>query len=65
MLVLDSVWDKYFDSKEKYDRLVDIKRRFDPEYVFSANLFGIDAKNAPQNKKMPILPILTRVHCAK
>ena len=54
---LDSVWDKYFDSREKYERLVEIKRRVDPEYVFSANLFGVDASNAPENKKMAILPM--------
>ena len=54
---LDSVWDKYFDSREKYDRLVDIKRRVDPEYVFTANMYGIDATNAPEEKKMAILPM--------
>jgi len=44
---LDAVWDKYYDSKEKYDKLVAIKRRVDPNHVFSANAFGIDASSAP------------------
>jgi hypothetical protein len=52
---LDAVWDKYFDSREKYDKLIDIKRRVDPEYVFTANMFGVDASNAPESKKLPIL----------
>merc|ERR1711920_35486 len=45
---LDAVWDKYYDSKEKYDKLVAIKRRVDPNHIFSANAFGIDASSAPQ-----------------
>ena len=52
---MDSVWDKYFDSKEKYERLVNIKRTVDPEYVFTSNLFGVDASNAPESKKLPIM----------
>ena len=52
---LDAVWDKYFDSREKYDKLIDIKRRVDPEYVFTANMFGVDATNAPESKRRPIL----------
>ena len=51
---LDCVWDKYFDSKEKYDRLVDIKRKVDPQYIFTANMFGVDASNAPASKKISI-----------
>ena len=52
---LDAVWDKYFDSREKYDRLIEIKRRVDPEYVFTANMFGVDASNAPERKQIFIL----------
>ena len=51
---LDSVWDKYFDSKEKYDKLVLIKRRVDPEYLFTANAFSVDASNAPKEKRLMI-----------
>ena len=53
--MLDTVWLKYFDSKEKYDKLVDIKRRFDPNYVFTANGMGIDASNAPSDQQTLII----------
>ena len=52
---LDKIWDKYFDSREKYDKLIAIKRRFDPTYVFTANGFGVDASNAPEGKQALIL----------
>jgi len=45
--VMDTVWDKYYDSREKYDKLIEIKRRFDPGYVFTANGLGVDATSAP------------------
>jgi len=48
--VLDTVWDKYFDSREKYDKLIAIKRRFDPSYVFTANALGVDATSAPSHQ---------------
>jgi len=52
---LYSVRDKYFDSEEKYTKLVAIKNKVDPEYVFTANTFGVDANNAPENRQMKIL----------
>ena len=52
---LDSLWDKYYDSKWKYDKLVEIKRRVDPDYIFTANDFGIDATNAPEERKSMIV----------
>ena len=52
---LDSVWEKYFDSEEKYEKLREIKRRVDPNYVFTANQFGVDASNAPPENQIPIL----------
>jgi hypothetical protein len=52
---LDSLWDKYYDSKWKYDKLVEIKRRVDPDYIFTANAFGIDATNAPEERKSMIV----------
>lgn len=52
---LDLVHDRYFDSEEKYQRLVAIKRAVDPDYVFTANLFGIDAINAPKNRQIKII----------
>jgi hypothetical protein len=53
---LDSVWDKYFHSREHYDKLIAVKRKVDPEYVFTANMFGVDASNAPESRKILILP---------
>jgi len=41
---LDALWDKYYDSQEKYNRLVAIKRRFDPNNVFTPNAFCIGSK---------------------
>lgn len=49
---LDKVWSKYYDSKEKYDRLVEIKRRVDPNRIFTPNAFGIDAQSAPMIKSL-------------
>ena len=48
---LHSVRDKYFDSEEKYCKLVAIKRKVDPDYIFTANMFGVDANNAPKEKR--------------
>ena len=53
-LILDDIWNKYFDSKEKYEKLIEIKRRFDPNYIFTANGFGVDASNAPTGRKVSI-----------
>ena len=52
---MDTVWDKYFDTSEKYEKLREIKRRVDPNYIFTANSFGVDATNAPENKNQVIL----------
>ena len=52
---LDLIWDRYYDSKEKYDKLVEIKRKVDPHYIFTANGFGVDASNAPMEKQPLIL----------
>ena len=39
--------DDNFVLREKYDKLIDIKRTFDPSYVFTANGLGVDATSAP------------------
>jgi len=52
---LHSVRGRYYDSEEKYQRLVEIKRRVDPEYIFTANMFGIDANNAPKNRQLLVI----------
>ena len=49
------MWDRYFDSKEKYEKLRRVKRRVDPNYIFTANLFGVDATNAPEDRIKLIL----------
>jgi len=52
--ILDTNWDKYFDSREKYDHLISIKRKFDPSYVFTANGLGVDATSAPYKQCLKI-----------
>merc|ERR1711862_896262 len=52
--VLDSLWDKYYDSSEKYNKLVAVKNRFDPKYLFTANTFGIDATRAHKARQAEI-----------
>ena len=42
-------------SREKYDRLIAIKRRFDPGYVFTANGLGVDATSAPYKQCVKIV----------
>ncbi len=42
---LDKLWDKYYDSKTKYEKLLDIKKIYDRKKIFSANNFCIDGKN--------------------
>ena len=51
---LYKVRDKYYDTEEKYSKLVAIKRQVDPDYIFTANLFGVDANNAPQKRQRAI-----------
>ena len=36
---------KPFSFRDKYGQLIMIKRRFDPDYIFTANAFGVDATN--------------------
>jgi len=55
-VILDNVREKYFDSEEKYQKLVNIKRLVDPNYTFTANTFGVDASNAPEGKKVSLKP---------
>ena len=48
---LYDVRDKYYDTEEKYLKLVAIKRQVDPHYIFTANMFGVDANNAPTGRQ--------------
>ena len=40
--------------REKYDKLIEVKRRVDPDYVFTANGLGVDATNAAFSKCVKI-----------
>lgn len=50
---LDDVWDRYFETKAKYDRLVKIKKAADPKNIFSPNEFCVGY--AAPGKKAPLL----------
>ena len=52
-IVVNKIMTSYF-FREKYDKLVEVKRRFDPKYVFTASGLGIDASNAPASKCMKL-----------
>lgn len=41
---LNSVWSAYYESREKYDRLIRIKRDVDSNDVFTPNLFALRSK---------------------
>ena len=43
--------------REKYDGLIEMKRKFDPDYVFTANGLGVDASSAPNDKCLLIKEI--------
>ena len=38
---LDNVWDKYHESKEKYDKLGQVRKRMDPNGTFTPNTFCV------------------------
>ena len=40
--VLDEVWQHYYDSQDKYDRLKAIKQTVDPDGIFTADEFCVD-----------------------
>jgi hypothetical protein len=40
---LDQVWPFYYESKEKYNRLCNIKKRVDPNGIFTPNSFCVGA----------------------
>ena len=50
MLTNQLLFNNVFDSRKKYEELKDIKRRFDPSYVFTANGMGVDATSAPSEQ---------------
>ena len=52
--MLISFCDLKINHREKYDKLIEVKRRFDPDYVFTANGLGVDATNAAFKKCVKI-----------
>jgi hypothetical protein len=38
---LDLMWSNYFDSRKKYKKALRIKQKYDPEKIFSPNLFCV------------------------
>ena len=57
---LDTMWDKYYDSKEKYGKLVRIKKSVDPDFVFTANTFSVGVNDASEERRRKIKPIKPR-----
>lgn len=49
--ILDEQWALYYDSRDVYDRLLAIKKRVDPNHVFTANLFCVGATTCPRFAK--------------
>ena len=48
---LHDVRDKYYDTEEKYSKLVAIRRQVYPDFIFTANMFAVDANTAPKGKQ--------------
>lgn len=38
---LDSVWNTYYDDREKYERLMKARKAADPEGTFTPNTFSV------------------------
>lgn len=47
---LDSVWQTYYDNREKYEKLMAIRKKADPYGTFTANPFAV--KRAEEVSKM-------------
>jgi len=47
---LDDNWELYFDSKQKYDRILATKKLVDPHEIFTPNLFCIGASKSNKLK---------------
>ncbi len=46
--ILDYSWHLYYDNREVYERVLDIKRKIDPDHIFTANLFCVGATECPR-----------------
>src|SRR5205814_1983331 len=45
--VLNDEYAHYYETKEKYDRLLQIKKRFDPDGVLTPNAFNLPVEGVP------------------
>jgi FAD/FMN-containing dehydrogenase len=53
--VLDDAWHLYYDSREVYERVLDIKRKLDPDHIFTSNLFCVGATECERLvNKLPV-----------
>lgn len=48
---LPKVWDRYFDSEEKWNRLCDVKASFDPDGIFTPNRFCVGNHDGGQDNR--------------
>jgi len=48
---MDENWDKFFDSREKYERVLATKRKEDPFDVFTPNLFCVGASTCEKMRR--------------
>ena len=46
---LDSVWQTYYDDQEKYERLMEIRKKADPYGTFTANAFAVKRAETTKN----------------
>ena len=53
-IMLISFCELKINHREKYDKFIEVKRKFDPDYVFTANGLGVDATNAAFKKCVKI-----------
>uniref|UniRef100_A0A7M5WRW6 Uncharacterized protein n=2 Tax=Clytia hemisphaerica TaxID=252671 RepID=A0A7M5WRW6_9CNID len=51
---LDSLHKCYFDTDQKYNDLVEIKKDVDKDHIFTPNSFAVGAKDAPDKRNLPI-----------
>ena len=52
---LDLLHDRYFDTEEKYNDLVAIKKNVDSKHIFTPNLFAVGANCAPKGRQLEII----------
>jgi hypothetical protein len=46
--ILDEQWHLYYDDREIYNRLLNVKKAVDPDHIFTPNLFCVGATTCPR-----------------